>query len=123
LLLNKKIRVEHLRGHSSLALDSVGLLVVGFDSYFLVGNFFAALVDFKHSDYYSMKNWGGFATLHCKCWSMGCSLEDSYYGPHNLHTLDLQMKTWDKSQWCSKNENIWHIPQLEQSVEWERCYE
>jgi hypothetical protein len=72
-----------------LVLDSVGLLVVELDSYFLAGNFFAALMDSTHSDCYSMKNWGGFATLHCKCWSMDCSLEDSYFVPHTLLALDL----------------------------------
>jgi hypothetical protein len=34
VVAQSKIRVEHLRGHSSLALDSVGPL----DSYFPVGN-------------------------------------------------------------------------------------
>jgi hypothetical protein len=67
-----------------LALASVGSLVVELDSYFLV-----AFMDFAHSDCYSIKNWGGFATLHCKCWSMDCSLEDSYSGPHNLLAPDL----------------------------------
>jgi hypothetical protein len=54
-----------------------------------VGNFFAALGDFAHSGCYSMKNWGGFATLHCRCWSMDCSLEGNYSGPHNLLAPDL----------------------------------
>jgi len=89
VVTQSKIQVEHLRGHSSLALDSVGPLVVELDSYFPAGNFFATLGDFAHAERYSMKNWGGFATLHCKCWSMDCSLEDSYSGPHNLHTFDL----------------------------------
>jgi len=64
-----------------LALDLVGPLVVELDSYFLAGNFFA--------DCYSMKNWGGFATLHCKCWSIDCSLEGNYSSPHNLLAPDL----------------------------------
>jgi hypothetical protein len=72
-----------------LASDLVGLLVVELDSYFLTINFFAAIVDSAHSDCYSMKNWGDFATLHYKCWSMDCSLEDSYFGPHNLFAPDL----------------------------------
>jgi hypothetical protein len=55
--------------------------VVELDSYFLAGNFFA--------DCYSMKNWGGFATLHCKCWSIDCSLEGNYSSPHNLLAPDL----------------------------------
>jgi hypothetical protein len=63
--------------------------VVELDSYFLAGNFFTALVDSAHSDCYSMKNWGGFAILHCKYWSMDCSLEDSYSIPHSLFVLDL----------------------------------
>jgi len=46
--------------------------VVELDSQFHVGNFFAAIVDSAHSDCYSMKDCGGFATLHCKCWSMDC---------------------------------------------------
>jgi hypothetical protein len=72
-----------------LALDLVGPLVVELDSYFLAGNSLAALVDSAHSDCYSMKNWGGFATLHCKCWSMDCSLEGNYSSPHNLLVPDL----------------------------------
>jgi hypothetical protein len=63
--------------------------VVELDSYYSARNFFAALGDFSHSERFSMKNWGGFATLHCKCWGMDCFLKDSYFGPHNLHTLDL----------------------------------
>lgn len=70
-------------------MDSVGLLVVELDSYFLAENFFATLVDSAHFDCNFMKNWGGFATLHCKCWSMYCSLEDSYSVPHSLLALDL----------------------------------
>jgi hypothetical protein len=50
VVAQSKIRVEHLQGLSSLALDSVGLLVVELDSYFLTGNFFAALGDFVHSE-------------------------------------------------------------------------
>jgi len=89
IVAQSKIRVEHLRGHSFLALDSVGPLVVELDGYFPVGNFFAALVDFAHSECYSMKNWGGFTTLYCWCWSMDCSLEGNYSGPHNLLAPDL----------------------------------
>jgi hypothetical protein len=63
--------------------------VVELDSYFAAGNFFTALVDFAHSNRNSMKNWGGFTTLHCKCWSMDCSLEDSYSGPHSSVAPDL----------------------------------
>jgi hypothetical protein len=63
--------------------------VVELDSYFPVGNFFATLGDFAHSECYSMKNWGGFATLHCRCWSMDCSLEGNYFGPYNLVAPDL----------------------------------
>jgi hypothetical protein len=81
--------IEHFQGHSSLALDWVGPLVVELDSYFPAGNFFAALGDFAHSECYSMKNWGRFATLHCKCWGMDCSLEDSYSGPHSSLAPDL----------------------------------
>jgi hypothetical protein len=70
-----------------LALDLVGPLVVEeLDNYFLAGNSFAALVDSAHFDYYSMKNWDGSATLHCKCGSMGCC---DYSSPHNLLALDL----------------------------------
>jgi hypothetical protein len=63
--------------------------VVELDSYFPTGNLFATLGDFARSEYYSVKNWGGFATLYCKCWSMDYSLEDSYSGPHSSLAPDL----------------------------------
>jgi hypothetical protein len=72
-----------------LASDSVGPLMVELDSYFPFGNYFDALVDSAHLDCYSMKNWGGFAILHCKCWSMDCFSEDSYSGPHSSLAPDL----------------------------------
>jgi hypothetical protein len=56
VVAQSKILVEHLRGHSSLALDSVGPLVVELDSYFPAGNFFATLADLAHSERYTMKN-------------------------------------------------------------------
>jgi hypothetical protein len=67
----------------------VGLLVLELNSYFPVENFFVALVDFAHSDYCYIKDWGGFATLHCRCWSTDCSLENNYFGPYSSPTLDL----------------------------------
>jgi hypothetical protein len=72
-----------------LALDLVGSLVVELDSYFLARNFFASFLDSGHSNCYSMKNWSGFATLHCKSWSMDSSLEGNYFGPHNLLAPNL----------------------------------
>jgi hypothetical protein len=57
--------------------------VLELDSYFPIGNFFVALMDSAHSDYCSMKNWNGFATLHYKCWSTDCSSKDNCSGPHS----------------------------------------
>jgi hypothetical protein len=59
------------------------------DSYFPIENFFAALMGSTHFDCYSMKYWGGSSTLHCKCWSKDCSLEDNCFGPHSSLALDL----------------------------------
>jgi hypothetical protein len=84
--------------------------VVELDSYFLVGNFFVTLVNSAYSNCYAMKDLGYFATLHCMCWSMDYSLEGNYSGPHSLLAPDLQIKTWDKSQWCGQNGNKFYIP-------------
>jgi hypothetical protein len=73
----------------SLALELVRLLV---------GNSFAALENSEHSDCYSMRILGGFATLDYRRWSMGCSWEDSCSVPHSLLALDLQMNTKGKCQ-------------------------
>jgi hypothetical protein len=70
--------------HPSLTLELVGLLV-GHSSTVLNGS--------EHSNCYSMRSWGGFATLDCRCWSMGCSWEDNWFVPHSSLALDLQMNT------------------------------
>jgi hypothetical protein len=67
--------------------------VVEPDNYSPAENFVAALVDSAHSDYYSMRNWGGFATLHCRCWSMDCSSEEIHLVPHSWPVLAMQMET------------------------------
>ena len=72
--------LQYSLGHSSLALKLVGLLV---------GSSFATLEGLEHSDCYSIRSWGGFATLDCRCWSMGCYWEDNYFVPHSLLALDL----------------------------------
>jgi hypothetical protein len=74
---------------SSLALELVELLV---------GNSFAALENSKHSNCYSMRSLGGFATLDCRYWNMGCSWEDNCSIPHSFLVLDPQMNTKGKSQ-------------------------
>jgi len=63
--------------------------VVELDSYFTTENFLVAVVDSVHSDYYSMKDWGDFATLHCKCLSKDYFLENSYSGSHSLLAVYL----------------------------------
>jgi hypothetical protein len=75
--------------HPFLTLELVGLLV---------GRSSVALDGSEHSDCYSMRSWGGFATLDCRCWSMGCSWEDNCFVPHSLLALDLQMNTNGKFQ-------------------------
>jgi hypothetical protein len=62
-------------GHSSLIPELGGLLVE---------SSFAALKGSEHSNCYFMRNWDGCATLHCRCWSMDCSLENNYYVPHSF---------------------------------------
>jgi hypothetical protein len=70
------IALQDFLSHSSLTLELVGLLA---------GSSFAAL------DCYSMRSLGGFVTLDCKCWIMGCFWEDNCSVPHNLLARDLQM--------------------------------
>jgi len=89
LLCSKKLEYSTFKVILFLAPNSVGPLVVELDSYFLTENFFVALVDSAHSNCYSMKNWGGFTTLHCKCWSMDWLSEDSYSSPHSSLASDL----------------------------------
>ena len=74
-------------GHSYLTLEPVGLLV---------GNSFVALEGSKHSGCYFKRSWGGFATLDCRCWSMGCSWKNTVL--HSYLALDLQRNTKDKCQ-------------------------
>ena len=83
------IALQYSLGHSSLTLELVGLHV---------GRSSTALEGSEHFDCYSMRSWGSFATLDCRCWSMDCSLEDNCSIPHSLHALDLQMNTKGKSQ-------------------------
>jgi hypothetical protein len=63
--------------------------------------FITALVDSEHSDCYFMKDWSGFTTLYCKCWSMDCFSEDSYFGPHSsvAHDEDMRQVSVVWSQW------------------------
>ena len=74
------------------ALDWAASLVVELDNYFPAENSIAALVDFAHFDCYSMRGWGGFVTLHCRCWSMDCSSEEIHLVPHSSLVLALQME-------------------------------
>jgi hypothetical protein len=73
----------------SLTLELFGLLV---------GSFFAALDGSEHSDCYFRRSWDDFATLDCRCWTMGCSCEDNCFVPYSLLALDLQMNTKGKFQ-------------------------
>jgi hypothetical protein len=82
------IALQYSPGHSSLTLELVGLLV---------GSSSAALEGSKHSYCYSMRSWGGFATLDCRCWNMDCSWEDNCSVPHSLPAHDLQINTNHKS--------------------------
>jgi hypothetical protein len=79
-LVKLPIAIQYSLSHSSLTLALVGLLA---------GSFFAAFGGSEHSNCYSMRNWGGFATLDCKCWSKDCSWKDSCSIPYNLLALDL----------------------------------
>ena len=87
LVVELPFALQYSLGHSSLTLELVGLLV---------GSSFAALEGSEHSDCYSMRSWGGFATLDCRCWNMGCSWEDTIL--HSLLVLDLWKNTRDKCQ-------------------------
>ena len=83
------IALQYSLGHSSLTLELVRLLV---------GSSSAALEGSNHSNYYSMRIWGGFATLDYRCWSMDCSWEGNCSVPHSLLTPNLQINTKDKTQ-------------------------
>jgi hypothetical protein len=83
------IALQYSLGHSSLTLELVGLLV---------GCSSTALEGLEHYDCYSMRSWGGFATLDCRYWSMYCSLEDNCSVPHSLLAPGLQMNTKGKFQ-------------------------
>jgi hypothetical protein len=63
--------------------------VVEPDNYSPAGNFFTIFVDSAHSDYCSMKDWGGFATLHYKCWSTDYSSEENCSVPHSSFAPNL----------------------------------
>ena len=55
--------VSPIASQDSLSPPSLTLELVGL----LVGGLFAALEGSEHSDCYSMRSWGGFATLDCRC--------------------------------------------------------
>jgi hypothetical protein len=82
------IAIQYSLSHSSLTPELVGLLV-GSSSTTLKGS--------EHSDCNSMRSWGGFATLDCRCWSMDCSWKDIYSIPHSLLAPNLQLNTMEKS--------------------------